>query len=103
MNGPKLGRPIADKILYKIQCLQEKADAEKRNALEGKFGEGKRKYYLQRTMTRLKETTETQIHLTFLVMNLTKGLRVFLCAFLKITEKYLLLDRFSKSNLLKIA
>ncbi len=78
MNGPKLGRPYKDKGLYRLHCLQEKAEAGERNAVEGKFGEGKRRYYLNRTMTRLKETTATQIHLTFLVMNLSKRLRASL-------------------------
>jgi hypothetical protein len=83
MNGPKLGRPYQDKKLYREQCIQEKLEAGERNEVEGKFGEGKRRYYLQRTMTRLKETTGTQIYLTFLVMNLSKKLRASLYSILK--------------------
>ena len=78
MNGPKLGRPHKDKEICREQRFLERLEAGERNEVEGKFGEGKRRYYLQRTMTRLKETTETQIHLTFLVINLSKKLRASL-------------------------
>jgi hypothetical protein len=90
MSGPKLGRPPADKGEYLTQCKIEKTEAKERNAIEGKFGEGKRRYYLERTMTRLKETTETQIHLTFLVMNLSKKLRTSLCTIFKAIENSIL-------------
>jgi len=46
-----------------------------RNAVEGKFGEGKRFYGQGRVMTRLQGTSEVAIHMTFLVMNLQKRLR----------------------------
>jgi len=41
-----------------------------RIAVEGKFGEGKRRYTLDRIGTKLKETSETSIMMVFLVMNL---------------------------------
>ena len=75
MNGPNLGRPPKDKKLYDEQKRQERAKAGERNAVEGKFGEAKRCYTLNRVMTRLKNTSEVSIHLTFLVMNLEKRLR----------------------------
>ncbi|MFY9395892.1 MAG: transposase, partial [Saccharofermentanales bacterium] len=53
----------------------EREDSRERNAIEGKFGEGKRRYSLGLVKTRLQETSETQIHLAFLVMNLQKILR----------------------------
>ena len=55
-----------------------------RNAIEGKFGEGKRRYRLGRIMARLKETSESVIMLQFLVMNLEKRLRVLLSQFFKV-------------------
>jgi IS5 family transposase len=51
------------------------------NAVEGKFGEGKRFYNLVRIKMRLQETSEADIHLVFLVMNLEKRLRAFLRLF----------------------
>jgi len=41
-----------------------------RIAVEGKFGEGKRRYSLDRIGTKLRETSESVIQLVFLVMNL---------------------------------
>jgi len=49
--------------------------AGERNAAEGKFGEAKRCYMLSRLMTRLKNTSEVSIHMTFLVMYLEKRLK----------------------------
>ena len=83
MNGPKLGRPPKDKRLYHQQCKLEQSEAGERNAVEGKFGEGKRTYNLGRIKMRLQETSEAGIHLVFLVMNLEKRLRAFLRLFLE--------------------
>ena len=72
--GPPLGRPNASAgpLMKKL----EKMDNADRNAVEGKFGEGKRRYGLARIMTKLKETSEVTIHLQFLVMNLMRHLRL---------------------------
>jgi len=81
LSGPKLGRPSkrADKKQRRLERLDEKI----RNAIEGKFGEGKRCYGLDRIMAKLKETSETVIVLQFLVMNLEYKLRVFLSQIFK--------------------
>ena len=76
MSGPRLGRPIANAVLKKAEKRLEKQDARERNAVEGKFGEGKRKYSLSRIMTRLKGTAECVIAMQFFVMNLEHKLRV---------------------------
>ncbi|WP_273000768.1 transposase, partial [Hydrogenibacillus schlegelii] len=55
-----------------------------RNAIEGKFGEGKRFYGLGLVRTRLQRTSETVIALTLLVMNLERRLRLLLYAFLRL-------------------
>jgi len=75
MNGPKLGRPPKDPMLYMQQKRMERQESGERNAVEGKFGEVKRFYGLGRVMTRLQGTSEVAIHMTFLVMNLQKRLR----------------------------
>jgi transposase, IS5 family len=58
-----------------------------RNSIEGKFGQGKRRFSLGRVMAKLSHTSQTAIAITFLVMNLsTYLLRVFyafLCLFFK--------------------
>ncbi len=73
ISGPKLGRPplVVDKANLKLQ----REDAKIRNRVEGKLGEGKRRYSLNRIMARLQETGETVIALQFLVMNLEHRLR----------------------------
>ncbi len=74
LSGPPLGRPKASE--KKRQTCQEREDARIRNAVEGKFGEGKRCYGLARITARLKETSKTVIAMQFLVMNLEHKLRV---------------------------
>lgn len=78
MSGPKLGRPPSNPVLAREQILEERAQAGERNAIEGKFGEGKRRYGLGKNRKRRQDTGETSIHLAFLVMNLTKRIRSFL-------------------------
>jgi len=75
LNGPPLGRPPKNRTVYDEQLRLEREESRERNAIEGKFGEGKRRYSLGLVKTRLQETSETQIHLAFLVMNLQKILR----------------------------
>jgi hypothetical protein len=79
MNGPKLGRPPKDRSLYREQCRLERAEAGERNAIEGVFGTGKRRYGLGYITTKLKHTSEVAIHLSFLSMNLQKRLRSLFC------------------------
>ena len=73
----------------KKQALE---DERIRNAIEGKFGQGKIRFSLNRVMTKLDNTSETAIAITFLVMNLSTWLRRVFCAFLcqklKITPFY---------------
>jgi IS5 family transposase len=83
-SGPPLGRPPQDEELLKEQLRQEREDTGIRNAVEGKFGEGKRFYGLDRIMAHLLETSETVISMQFLVMNLQKRLRLLLSHFFKV-------------------
>jgi len=74
LSGPRLGRPSNTEQYAERQM--EKQDAKDRNAVEGKFGEGKRFYSLGRIMARLREISETVIALQFLVINLEQRLRI---------------------------
>ena len=59
-------------------------DERDRIPIEGKFGQAKRKYGINRVMTKLASTSETAIALCFLVMNLEKWLTaIFLFLFFK--------------------
>lgn len=89
LSGPKLGRPNQETAAE--EKLQEYKDSGLRNSVEAKFGEGKRFYGLDRIMSKLKETAETEIMLQFVVMNLEQKLRILFCKFL---EKFILLINF---------
>ena len=74
LSGPRLGRPSkAEQVMHK---RVERQDSAERNAIEGKFGEGKRRYGLDRIRARLAGTSLTVISLQMLVMNLERWLRV---------------------------
>ena len=82
LSGPKLGRPPkvteANACLLKAAKQQARQDEMDRNAVEGKFGQGKRRYSLNRIMTKLAQTSETAIMVSFLVMNLKRWLATIL-------------------------
>jgi hypothetical protein len=82
LSGPPLGRPNEKEL--KVQKSLARKDSRIRNAVEGKFGEGKRRYGLARIMAKLPETSESVIMLQFLVMNLEHKLRVLLYQFFKV-------------------
>ncbi|WP_179234586.1 IS5 family transposase [Heyndrickxia coagulans] len=86
LSGPRLGRPsrTEDKTLERVA----RQDASERNAVEGKFGEGKRKYGLGLIRARLQETSETVVALQFLILNLERKLRVLFLKFLHNTILY---------------
>lgn len=74
LSGPKLGRPTKDLDKLKAQRVVQYRDEGIRNAVEGRFGVGKRRYCLDKIMAKLKTTAETTIALIFMVMNLERGL-----------------------------
>jgi len=51
---------------------QQRQDERDRNAIEGKFGQGKRRFSLNRIMAKLAETSEAVIMVSFIVMNLER-------------------------------
>ena len=85
ISGPKLGRP--PKNVSEEEKKQARSDECFRNAIEGKFGQAKRRFSLNLVMTKLPETSETSIAITFLVVNLSRLLRQFLSLFLTLFAK----------------
>lgn len=73
LSGPPLGRPKASQKA--ALARQARQDAGIRNGVEGKFGQGKRRFGLALVKAKLAATAETSIALTFLVMNLEQRLR----------------------------
>jgi len=88
LSGPRLGRPPrvtpenAERL--KAEAVLARQDEIDRIPIEGKFGQGKRRYGIGRLMTKLASTSETAIAMCFLVMNLEKWLAaIFLRLFFK--------------------
>jgi len=70
LSGPRLGRPPKKPDPLLLQ--QELADNSARNAIEGKFGQCKRRLGMARVMARLRTSSETVIAITVLVANLIR-------------------------------
>jgi len=109
ISGPPLGRP--SKNISKEKKKQAALDEKIRSSIEGKFGQGKRRFSLNCVMTKLSHTSKTAIAITFLVMNLSsylsRLLRDFLCLFFNnlsflwsdMNKSYLFID-FRKQKLI---
>lgn len=83
ISGPALGRPkIIDdpKERKQLKELQRK-DERDRIPVEGKFGQGKRRFNLKKIMTKLPITSGSQIATIILVMNLEKLLKAIFLPF----------------------
>jgi hypothetical protein len=87
MSGPKLGRPPKPTEENKVRLQEARQQAHQdeldRIPIEGKFGLGKRRYGLNRIMTKLSFTSKTSIAITFLVMNLEKWLKAILLSLIQ--------------------
>lgn len=75
ISGARLGRPPAEQEIRKAVQRQIREDERKRVEVEGKLGESKRSYGLDRVATKRADTSETTIVMAVLVMNLSKILR----------------------------
>ncbi len=80
ISGPPLGRPPAN--VSQEQKKPALLDEKVRNSIAGKFGQGKRRFSLDRVMPKLSKTAETAIAITFLVINLSTLLKQVFCLFL---------------------
>ena len=76
LSGVPLGRPPKDPAVQAERKRQIKLDEGVRNAVEGKFGQAKRKFGMQRIKGKLPNTSKTMVALIILVMNLQKLLEV---------------------------
>jgi len=79
ISASALGRPPADPNLELIR--QQREDERFGNAIEGKFGQAKRRFSLGRIMAKLSDTAESSIAISFLVMNLELLLKQFFVFF----------------------
>ena len=86
LSGPPLGRPPAQSEKQKEVKLQARQDELDRIPIEGKFGQGKRRFSLSKIMCKLAKTSETAIAVAFLVMNLEKWLSAILFYLISLLE-----------------
>jgi hypothetical protein len=95
MSGPRLGRPgkkHADDLRQELKEIGE------RNAVEGKFGNGKRKLNLSLIMAKLKETAGTMIAMDVFILNMERLSRkgaLFSCGFFEFVGETLLTGCFA--------
>ncbi len=96
ISGPPLGRP--PKNVSKETKRQAREDEIIRNSIEGKFGQAKRRFGLNRIMAKLPNTSETAIAITFLVMNLSQVLKQIFCLFYTYLKKqsFFAIDNYKK-------
>lgn len=73
ISGKPLGRPKKDVAVDKANIHKDQSD---RNIVEGKFGEMKTTYGLERLSTKLQQTSETEIYIAITMMNLARKIRV---------------------------
>ena len=83
LSGVPLGRPPKDIEKNRERRRQIRVDEGIRNAVEGKFGQAKRRYGLNRVMARLADSSKTVVSIIFLVMNLE---RLLASSFLSLFE-----------------
>lgn len=79
--GKQLGRP-ARETLTPYQKLKQKIEHGIRNQIEGKFGQGKNAYELNKVRARTSKTSESWIACIFFIMNLIKFDQVFMFNFI---------------------
>jgi len=79
ISGPPLGRPPKDTPgnakEIKARKKQQRQDERDRIPIEGKFGQGKRRFSLNRIMAKLSTTSEAVMAIIFIVVNLEKWLK----------------------------
>ena len=81
LSGPRLGRQKNDPVLVAAEKQQFINDQRQRNAVEGKIGQGKRRFGLGLIREKLAVTQGSTIALNVLVMNLEKLLELLFVFF----------------------
>ena len=91
MSGPTLGRPakVTEENREELEAakLMARQDELNRIPVEGKFGQGKRRFGLARIMAKLADTSITAIIIGAVVMNLTRWLKSLFAAFFQVVAR----------------
>ena len=89
------GRPRKRQVEAEVQTAEQqelfKSDVRKRSVIEGRIGTSKRKYRLDRILTKLVETSRTVITIVFFVMNAEKILRLLRLLLSVLVSVYILM------------
>jgi len=103
-SGKPLGRPSANQQTQ-YQKRKQKIEQGMRNQVEGKFGQGKNGYNLNKIRARAARTSESWIAAIFFVMNLIKFSKEFLYSFIKEAYEsfFWVLDFFNRNRKENIA
>lgn len=88
-TGVPLGRQRELTVEVKRVLKEQQRLSRQRSRIEGKFGEGKRKYDLDLVKAKKQDTSESWIKMVVLVMNIAHLLRVIFLSLLKIVLKWL--------------
>ncbi|MFN9547257.1 MAG: transposase [Cyanobacteriota bacterium] len=88
LGGRLRKKQIEDEVQTAEQQELFKSDMRKRSVIEGRIGTSKRKYGLDRIMTKLMETSRTVISMAFFVMNAEKILRLLRLLFALFVSMY---------------
>jgi hypothetical protein len=79
-----LGKPLGRR--RKNDKEYKKLKEGDRNPIEGKLGQGKRKYSLDKIMGKLPETSESMIGMVFLIMNIDKLVKLIYFCLIKLCK-----------------
>ena len=79
--GKPLGRPVKE-VLTNKEKREKRQQAAERNHVEGKFGQGKNAYNLNKIRARLSTTSKSWVAAIFFVMNLVRFSKDFLLSLL---------------------
>ena len=92
LSGPRLGRPRKATEVNREQLSSEKQQLRRdeidRIPIEGKFGQGKRRFGLGLIKTKQTGTTESSIQISFIVMNLEKWLHAIFSVLVFCLDRY---------------
>ena len=102
-GGAPLGRPKVHETLSPEEKRIHREESKRRNWIEGKFGEGKRRYGLGLVMAKTRRTSESWIAMVIFVMNLARQWRgLFLSQFYKAWRTLFAMDCWRKHQVQSI-
>ena len=90
LGAPPVGRPPLDPVERKNVAREVRQNELDRIEVEGKFGVAKRRFSLDRVMTRLRECSECVISLVFMAINLEKLVRLLFVPIVFFIQKLIL-------------